>query len=55
MGPRCASDQCELYNLKDDPHEMNNLYDHPDYQDVVRLLSTKLRAWQFRTRDAAVI
>ena len=51
----CVSDQCELYNLKDDPHEMNNLYDHPDYQDVVRLLSTKIRSWQFRTRDDAVI
>ena len=51
----CASDQCELYNLLEDPHEMNNLYDHPDYQDVVRLLSTKIRAWQFRTRDDAVI
>ena len=47
----CASDQCELYNLKDDPYEMNNLYDHPEYQDVVRLLSTKVRMWQFRTRD----
>ena len=46
----CASDQCELYNLKDDPYEMNNLYDHPEYQDVVRLLSTKVRMWQFRTQ-----
>ncbi len=51
----CATDQCELYNLLDDPHEMNNLYDHPDYQDVVRLLSTKVRAWQFSTRDTAPI
>ena len=51
----CATDQCELYNLRDDPHEMNNLYEHPDHQDVVRLLSTKIRAWQFRTRDSAPI
>ena len=49
----CATDQCELYNLREDPHEMNNLYDHPDHRDVVRLLSTKIRAWQFRTRDDA--
>ncbi len=51
----CATDQCELYNLKDDPHEINNLFDDPAHKDVVRLLSTKIRAWQFRTRDEAVV
>jgi arylsulfatase A-like enzyme len=51
----CATDRCELYNLREDPYEMNNLYDHQDHQDVVRLLSTKIRAWQFRTRDDAPI
>ena len=49
----CASDQCELYNLREDPHEMNNLFDDPDHQDIVRLLSTKIRAWQYRTNDTA--
>ena len=49
----CASDQCELYNLREDPHEMNNLFDDPNHQDVVRLLSSKIRAWQYRTNDTA--
>ncbi len=47
----CASDRCQLFNLREDPHELNNLYDDPGHQDVVRLLTAKIRAWQFRTGD----
>jgi arylsulfatase A-like enzyme len=49
----CASDKCELYNLREDPHELTNLYDVPEYQDVVLLLSTKIRTWQYKTNDSA--
>ena len=49
----CASDKCELYNLREDPHELTNLIDDPDHQDTVRLLSTKIRAWQYKTNDTA--
>ncbi len=51
----CASDKCELYNLREDPHEMNNLIDCPEHQDTVRLLSTKIRTWQYKTSDKAPI
>lgn len=32
----------ELFDLKKDPHEMNNVYDHPDYQETVKKLERKL-------------
>ena len=32
----------ELYDLKKDPHEMNNVYDDPDYVDVVIALKQDL-------------
>mgnify|MGYP003310845107 FL=1 len=49
----CATDKCELYNLREDPNELNNLIDSPEHQDTVRLLSTKIRAWQYKTNDKA--
>ena len=49
----CASDQCELYNLREDPHELTNLYNVPEYADVVLLLTTKIRTWQYKTDDSA--
>ena len=48
----CASDQCELYNLREDPHELTNLYNVPEYADVVLLLTTKIRTWQYKTDDS---
>ena len=48
----CASDQCELYNLREDPHELTNLYSVPEYADVVLLLTTKIRTWQYKTDDS---
>jgi arylsulfatase A-like enzyme len=35
----------ELYDLRTDPHEMKNLADHPDYQNVKKEMCRKL--WQF--------
>lgn len=39
----------ELYDLRTDPHEMVNLNDHPDYQDVKRELVRKM--WRFAARE----
>lgn len=39
------SDMPELYNLRDDPDEMNNLALHSDYRPVVDELRAKLRQW----------
>ena len=31
-----------LYNLNDDPYEMNNLIDYPEHQDIVRKLTAQM-------------
>jgi arylsulfatase A-like enzyme len=46
-------DQCELYNLNDDPHEQYNLYDDPDQRGRVRDMAERIRRWQKRTADEA--
>jgi len=35
-------DAWELYDLKEDPHELNNLYDGPAHRDMVRQLKAEL-------------
>lgn len=49
----CAGDQCELFDLRKDPHEMNNLFNNPDHRDRIRELAARLRIWQVRTGDTA--
>jgi hypothetical protein len=41
----------ELYDLSMDPHETQNLIDHPDYQDDVDRLRDRLSKWQAETDD----
>ena len=48
-----ATDQCELYDLENDPHELRNLFDDPAQQERVRDLSGRVRDWQARTGDTA--
>jgi arylsulfatase A-like enzyme len=35
-------DEWEMYDLEEDPNEMNNVYDDPEYADVQKELHTKL-------------
>lgn len=35
-------DEWELYDLEEDPNEMNNVYDDPEYADVQKEMHTKL-------------
>ena len=35
----------ELYDLKNDPDEMHNLADDPDYADVVREMKGRILDW----------
>jgi arylsulfatase A-like enzyme len=44
-------DQWELYDLKEDPLELINLYDNPQYQDVVKRLKKKLSELQQKYND----
>lgn len=47
----CPTDRNELYNLRDDPHEMSNLVDDPAHRDVVYRMAARLRHWGERTGD----
>ncbi len=49
----CAGDQCELYDLNSDPHEMNNLFNDPAQADRIRDMAARIRIWQHETNDTA--
>lgn len=44
-------DMDELYDLANDPYEMNNLIGSPDYRTVEEDLKMRLKAWQAKTGD----
>jgi N-sulfoglucosamine sulfohydrolase len=44
-------DQVELYDLQNDPDEIVNIADDPDYEPIRRDLSQKLVAWLEQTAD----
>jgi len=41
----------ELYDLRKDPHEMNNVYHDPAYADVAKRLKAELLAIKERVGD----
>jgi hypothetical protein len=43
--------QGQLYNLKDDPVELNDLYGSPDLAEVQRSLLEDLLTWSLRVQD----
>lgn len=45
----------ELYDLQSDPHELHNLADSPDHQQMLKKLRGKLDEWIERTRDLGQI
>jgi len=44
-------DSNELYNLKDDPFEMRNLYSDPQYASVISRLASEIQHWQESAND----
>ncbi len=48
-----ASDDCELFDLANDPHELTNLFTDPAHDQRVHLLAAKIRQWQLDTGDSA--
>ncbi|HEC02835.1 MAG TPA: DUF4976 domain-containing protein, partial [Phycisphaerales bacterium] len=44
-------DRCQLFNLRDDPYEMTNLYDSGKHDAVIARLTEKIRIWQKKTND----
>jgi choline-sulfatase len=43
------NDQCELYDMQDDPRELRNLYDNPDQAAVRTALERQLLHWYMDT------
>ena len=41
----------EVYDLKNDPHKLNNLSDHPEYADVEQRLKEELHEWMILNED----
>lgn len=39
-------DEWELYDMQNDPQEMNNVYGHPEYQEVVKSMKEELKNQQ---------
>ena len=35
-------DACEFYDLQNDPHELDNLYDDPAHQEIIEKLKVEL-------------
>ena len=51
----CAGDQGELFDLRRDPYEQNNLFDDPAQRDRVRDMAARIRMWQHETGDTAAL
>jgi len=45
------SDHCMLFNRKEDPLEMHNLYGRSEHAGMVRKLRAKVEEWQQKTKD----
>lgn len=46
-------DQCELYDLNNDPYEQVNLFDDPRQRERIHDLAERIRRWQARAADEA--
>lgn len=47
-----TADQCELYDLNFDPHEMRNLFDERAHRDRIRDMAARIRVWMHELGDA---
>jgi choline-sulfatase len=45
----------ELYNLKDDPHELNNLAGEPEHQDRMKQMMAQMWRIMHDTNDRALL
>ena len=46
--------EIELYDIINDPYELNNLADHPEYQEKKQEMLTKLSEWRQSINDQGV-
>jgi arylsulfatase A-like enzyme len=47
-------DAWELYDLKEDPHEINNVYGNPVYADIIKNLKAELKRLQQKYGDTRI-
>ena len=47
----CTGDQCELYDLNTDPHELHNRFEEPARRGRIDDLTARIRAWQSTVGD----
>ncbi len=45
----------ELYDCENDPYQINNLADDPEYKDVLKSMSNRLNKWMLNTKDMGSI
>lgn len=45
----------ELYDIEDDPEEIHNLADDPDFQEIKEQMRKKLFDWMIETRDLGLL
>jgi uncharacterized sulfatase len=45
----------ELYDIRSDPHEVNNLADNPEYRNVLERMREVHKKWMMKTRDVGLI
>ena len=45
----------ELYDLENDPYEVNNLSQNPDFKDVLTEMRKALTDWMIKTKDSGLI
>ena len=50
-----SDDQCELYDLNDDPHETVNRFDDSAQEGRVRDMAARIRSWQRQVGDDAAV
>jgi arylsulfatase A-like enzyme len=49
----CAQDDCELFDLANDPHELTNLFGDVGHARRARDLAARIRQWQADSGDSA--
>ncbi|MBB3697006.1 sulfatase-like hydrolase/transferase [Flammeovirga yaeyamensis] len=48
-------DEWELFDRKNDPHELKNVYDDPEYKDIVTQLKSDLKDLRIKYKDSSEI
>jgi len=52
LQPTTGTATLEGYDLKKDPHELNNLYNDPAYANIIKKLTKELRQFQAKYKDS---